>query len=124
VTDGVAPGGKDGKPLELWDCGNVPWEDWTFVSDGTSDGRGTFQSLGLCMDVAGASTAAGTTIQLANCSGNPAQVWTLSPQNDLVSILADKCADATNAGTGNGTQLRLEPCDGTPAQKWTTHPPS
>jgi hypothetical protein len=125
VTDGVAPGGKDGKRLELWDCNKVPWEEWTFVSDGTSDGRGTFQSLGLCMDVAGASTADGTPIQLANCSGNPAQVWTLSPQGDLVSILAKtKCADATNAGTDNGTQLQLWPCNGTPAQKWTTRTPS
>ncbi|MEZ0094399.1 hypothetical protein ABH925_005596 [Streptacidiphilus sp. EB129] len=121
VTNGVAPGGKDGEPLELWDCGKAVWQQWTFVLDGAPDYRGTIHSLGLCMDVAGASTADGTTVQLANCSGDQAQVWTLNTQTgDLVSILANKCVDATNTGTGNGTRLQLWDCNGGGNQKWRT----
>ncbi|WP_435173886.1 ricin-type beta-trefoil lectin domain protein [Actinacidiphila sp. bgisy145] len=120
VTDGVAPGGKDGKPLELWDCSGAAWQQWTFVLDGSSDYRGTIHSLGLCMDVANADTAAGTTVQLANCNGGPAQVWTLNTTagGDLVSILANKCVAAVNQGTGNGTKLQLADCAGTSNQKW------
>ncbi|MEW1861537.1 ricin-type beta-trefoil lectin domain protein [Streptomyces sp. NPDC088194] len=120
VTDGVAPGGKDGKPLELWDCSGAAWQQWTFVLDGKADYRGTIHSLGLCMDVANANTAAGTTVQLANCNGGPAQVWTLNTTTggDLVSILANKCVAAVNKGTGNGTKLQLADCAGTSNQKW------
>ncbi|MBC3840205.1 ricin-type beta-trefoil lectin domain protein [Streptacidiphilus sp. 4-A2] len=73
------------------------------------------------MDVANASTADGTTVQLANCSGDAAQVWTLNTQTgDLVSILANKCVDATNTGTSNGTRLQLWDCNGQSNQKWHT----
>uniref|UniRef100_UPI001F27204A RICIN domain-containing protein n=1 Tax=Streptacidiphilus neutrinimicus TaxID=105420 RepID=UPI001F27204A len=120
VTDGAAEGGKDGKPLELWDCSGAVWQKWTFVLDGTPDNRGTIHSLGLCMDVAGANTADGTTVQLANCNGGPAQVWTLNTTQggDLVSILANKCVDAAYQGTGNGTRLQLWDCNGQSNQKW------
>ena len=112
VTDGAARGGKDGKPLELWDCSGAKWQQWTFVLDGSSDYRGTIHSLGLCMDVANADTAVGTTVQLANCNGGPAQVWTLNTTQggDLVSILANECVGAVNQGTGNGTRLELQDC--------------
>jgi len=123
VTNGVAPGGKDGEPLELWDCSKAVWQQWTFDISGAPLYRGTIHSLGLCMDVAGADTADGTTVQLANCSGDQAQVWTLNTQTgDLVSILANKCLDATNQGTGNGTRLQLWDCGGTSNQKWHTQP--
>jgi hypothetical protein len=120
VTGAVAHGSNDGKPLELLDCSGAAWQQWTFVSDGTSDNRGTIHSLGLCMDVANAKTSDGTSVQLANCNGGPAQVWTLNATTggDLVSILANKCVDATNQGTGNGTRLQLWDCGGTSNQKW------
>ena len=121
VTNGVAPGGKDGEPLELSDCSRAVWQQWTFVISGAPLYRGTIHSLGLCMDVAGADTADGTTVQLANCSGDAAQVWTLNTQTgDLVSILANKCVDATNNGTANGTRLQLWDCNGGGNQKWHT----
>jgi hypothetical protein len=124
VTDGPKPGGKDGKRLELWGCTGGAWQRWIIDGDGKPDGRGTIRSLGLCMDVAGASTADGTPIQLANCNGSLAQVWTLDPENNLVSILAgNKCVDATNSGTANGTQLQLWPCNGADAQKWSRRTP-
>jgi hypothetical protein len=116
----VAEGGKDGEPLELWDCSNAVWQQWKFVGFQAPNYQGTIQSLGLCMDVANANSANGTTVQLANCNGGPAQVWTLNTTQggDLVSIMAGKCVDAVNQGTGNGTRLQLWTCAGTPNQKW------
>ena len=120
VSDGAAAGGKDGKPLELWDCHGAVWQQWTFVLDGKPDNRGTIHSLGLCMDVANADTGDSTTVQLANCNNGPAQVWTLNTTTggDLVSILANKCVDARDKGTGNGTKLQLWDCSGNSNQKW------
>ncbi|WP_042385282.1 ricin-type beta-trefoil lectin domain protein [Streptacidiphilus melanogenes] len=125
VTDGAAAGGKDGKPLELWDCSGAVWQKWTFVMDGLSDNRGTIQSLGLCMDVANANTADGTTVQLANCNGGPAQVWTLNTAQggDLVNPLSNKCVDAAYQGTGNGTRLQIWDCNGQSNQKWVQDKP-
>jgi streptogrisin C len=70
------------------------------------------------MDVAWANPADGTAVQLANCSGNAAQQFTLSGAGDLVSILANKCVDVPNSNSANGTQLQIWTCNGTSAQKW------
>ena len=45
------------------------------------------------MDVAWGSTANGAAIQIANCSGNPAQQFVLSAAGDLVNPQANKCVD-------------------------------
>ncbi|OQR60929.1 hydrogenase expression protein [Streptomyces maremycinicus] len=104
--------GKDGTPLQLWDCAGSANQKWVFKSDGT------VRALGLCMDVAWGSKDDGAVIQVANCSGNPAQQWVLSQYGDLVNPQADKCIDAKDQGTGNGTKLQLWTCSGTPNQKW------
>ncbi|MFD9392180.1 ricin-type beta-trefoil lectin domain protein [Streptomyces sp. NPDC060000] len=104
--------GKDGTPLQLWDCAGSANQKWVFKSDGT------VRALGLCMDVAWGSKDDGAVIQVANCSGNPAQQWVLSQDGDLVNPQADKCVDAKDNGTGNGTKLQLWTCSGTPNQKW------
>ncbi|GAA1974669.1 RICIN domain-containing protein [Kitasatospora viridis] len=121
VTDGAAYGGKDGKPLILGDCTKAVWQQWIFNLSNTPDRRGPINSLNLCMDVAGANTANGTVVQLANCSGDQAQLWVLTPQGDLVSVLANKCLDAAaEGGGGNGTKLQIWDCNGQPNQKWHT----
>jgi hypothetical protein len=104
--------GRDGSPLQLWDCAGSANQEWEFRDDGT------VRSLGLCMDVAGGSTDDGAVIQLARCSGNPAQQFGLSSAGDLVNPQADKCVDAKDNGTGNGTKLQLWTCAGTANQKW------
>ncbi|WP_329219327.1 ricin-type beta-trefoil lectin domain protein [Streptomyces sp. NBC_01485] len=114
VTDAQTGKGKDGTPLQLWDCAGSANQKWVFGKDGT------VRSLGLCMDVAWGSRDDGAVIQLAKCSGNPAQQFVLSKAGDLVNPQADKCVDAKNNGTGNGTKLQLWTCSGTPNQKWRT----
>ncbi|MGI5472628.1 ricin-type beta-trefoil lectin domain protein [Streptomyces sp. CA-132043] len=86
----------------------------------TSDSAGTtgtFRGLsGKCLDVAGANTANGTTVQLANCNGNAAQRWTTGSDSTVRAL--GKCLDAASAGTADGTRVQLWDCNGTGAQRW------
>ncbi|MEU6069950.1 ricin-type beta-trefoil lectin domain protein [Streptomyces sp. NPDC047082] len=112
VTGAQKGKGKDGTRLQLWDCAGSANQKWDFRGDGT------VRSLGMCMDVAWGSKDDGAAIQLARCSGNPAQQFVLSTAGDLVNPQANKCVDALDNGTGNGTRLQLWTCAGTPNQKW------
>ena len=70
------------------------------------------------MDVAWGSTADGAVVQLANCSGNPAQQWVLTSAGDLVNPQANKCLDVTGWNSANGTRLETWTCTGGANQKW------
>jgi glucosylceramidase len=72
---------------------------------------------GKCVDVAGASSANGTKVQLFTCNGTGAQTWTVGTDNTLRSL--GKCMDVTAASTANGAKIQLFDCNGTTAQKWT-----
>jgi chitinase len=71
---------------------------------------------GKCVDVAGASTANGTSVELYTCNGTNAQSWTHSG-NTFQAL--GKCLDVAAAGTANGTKVQLYDCNGTGAQQWT-----
>ncbi|NUT94861.1 MAG: glycoside hydrolase family 18 [Saccharothrix sp.] len=71
---------------------------------------------GKCVDVAGASSANGTAVQLWTCNGTAAQQWTVGADGTLRAL--GKCMDVTSAGTANGTQIQLWDCNGTGAQVW------
>jgi hypothetical protein len=72
---------------------------------------------GKCVDLAGASSANGTAVQLYDCNGTNAQSWTVASDGTLKAL--GKCMDVTGAGTANGTQVQLYDCNGSAAQKWT-----
>ncbi|WP_426511904.1 ricin-type beta-trefoil lectin domain protein [Dactylosporangium sp. McL0621] len=72
---------------------------------------------GKCVDVAGASSANGTAVQLYDCNGSSAQQWTRASDGSLRAL--GKCMDVAAAGTANGTKVQLYDCNGTNAQKWT-----
>jgi chitinase len=71
---------------------------------------------GKCVDVAAASNANGTAIQLYDCNGTGAQSWTVASDGSLQAL--GKCMDVSAAGTANGTKIQLYDCNGTGAQKW------
>jgi chitinase len=71
---------------------------------------------GKCVDVAGASSANGTAVQLWTCNGTTAQQWTHTG-NTFRAL--GKCMDVAAAGTANGTKVQLYDCNGTNAQAWT-----
>ncbi|WP_329023199.1 RICIN domain-containing protein [Streptomyces sp. NBC_01423] len=108
----VAHKGADGSPLQIADCTGKNWQKWDFRPDGT------IRSMGLCMDVAWGSHDNGAVIQIAWCSGNPAQQFVLSADHDLVNPQANKCVDVKNAQTGGGARLQLWDCNGRDNQKW------
>ncbi|MCW2874357.1 ThuA domain-containing protein [Actinacidiphila oryziradicis] len=71
---------------------------------------------GKCVDVAGASSANGTAVQLYDCNASGAQTWTVASDGTLKAL--GKCMDVTSAGTANGTTVQLYDCNGTGSQKW------
>jgi glucosylceramidase len=79
---------------------------------------GTITGLaGKCVDVAAASSANGTAVQLYDCNGTTAQNWTLATDGSIQSL--GKCMDVTAASTANGAKIQIYDCNGTAAQKWT-----
>nr|WSX75680.1 ricin-type beta-trefoil lectin domain protein [Streptomyces sp. NBC_00899] len=104
--------GADGSPLALQGCAGKAWQKWVFASDGS------VRSMGLCMDIANASTDDGATIQLARCNGGWAQQFNLNSSLDLANTRLGMCVDAKDMGTAAGTPLQLWECEGTSNQKW------
>ncbi|MGN9908547.1 glycosyl hydrolase family 18 protein [Phytohabitans sp. LJ34] len=71
---------------------------------------------GKCVDVAGASSANGTAVQLYACNGTNAQQWTVGTDGTIRAL--GKCMDVAAAGTANGSLVQLYDCNGTGAQVW------
>jgi chitinase len=83
-----------------------------------SGGGGAIHGVGgKCVDVAAASSANGTAVQLFTCNGTTAQSWAHTG-NTFRSL--GKCLDVAAAGTANGSLVQIYDCNGTAAQAWTT----
>ncbi len=65
---------------------------------------------GRCLDVTGGATASGTPIQLYDCNGNAAQVWTQQANGTLINPNSGKCLTSPAGSTTNGTQLVIDTC--------------
>ncbi|MFD8492356.1 ricin-type beta-trefoil lectin domain protein [Amycolatopsis sp. NPDC059657] len=74
---------------------------------------------GKCVDIAAASSANGTAIQLYDCNGTGAQTWSTNADGSLQAL--GKCLDVTGASTADGAQIQLYDCNGTGAQKWSAN---
>jgi chitosanase len=73
---------------------------------------------GRCIDVAGATSANGTAVQLYDCNGSSAQQWSVGNADGSIGALG-KCMDVANGSTTNGAKIQLYDCNATGAQKWT-----
>ncbi|MFE7133247.1 ricin-type beta-trefoil lectin domain protein [Streptomyces sp. NPDC057638] len=71
---------------------------------------------GKCLDVAGASPANGTPVQLYTCNGTAAQRWTLGDDGTVRAL--GKCLDVAGGQSADGTRVRLWDCNGSGAQRW------
>ncbi|MEV8436690.1 ricin-type beta-trefoil lectin domain protein [Actinosynnema sp. NPDC051121] len=94
----------------------------TFTWQGTpGNGGGTGGVItglaGKCVDVAGASSADGTAVQLYSCNGSAAQQWSRPGDGTLRAL--GKCLDIKDRGTADGSQLQLWSCAGGANQQWT-----
>ncbi len=103
---------NDGQRLIVWNCTGGTNQAWTFT-DGTLRTENN-----KCMDVAWGSTANGAAIQIATCSGNPAQQFVLNAAGDLVNPQANKCVDIADWNPNNDAVLQLWECTGGANQKW------
>ncbi|CAL9372388.1 hypothetical protein SUDANB95_00888 [Actinosynnema sp. ALI-1.44] len=91
----------------------------TFTWSGTpgSGGGGAITGLaGKCVDVAGASTANGTAVQLYTCNGTAAQTWTRASDGTLRAL--GKCLDVNGPSTADGAVTHLWDCHTGSSQKW------
>ncbi|MGC5015400.1 ricin-type beta-trefoil lectin domain protein [Streptosporangium sp. DT93] len=89
-----------------------------YAQGGGTGGR-TGQITGIagkCVDVAAASSANGTPVQLYDCNGTGAQQWTIGTDGTIRAL--GKCLDVTAASTADGAQIQLYDCNGTAAQRW------
>ncbi|WP_440072041.1 ricin-type beta-trefoil lectin domain protein [Streptosporangium sp. OZ121] len=93
---------------------------WSGTPSGNPGGGAITGLAGKCMDVAGASSADGTAVQLYSCNGTAAQQWT-RPGDGTLRVLG-KCLDVVDNGTANGSRLQLWSCFGSPNQQWTYNP--
>ncbi|WP_249998149.1 glycosyl hydrolase family 18 protein [Actinoplanes sp. M2I2] len=71
---------------------------------------------GKCVDIAAASSANGTAVQLYDCNGSNAQNWTVGTDGTIRGL--GKCLDVAAAGTANGSLVQIYDCNGTGAQQW------
>ncbi|MEV4537872.1 glycosyl hydrolase family 18 protein [Asanoa sp. NPDC049518] len=71
---------------------------------------------GKCVDVAAASSANGTAVQLYTCNGTNAQTWTVGSDGTLRAL--GKCMDVASGSVANGANVQLWDCNGSGAQVW------
>ncbi|MDT0472425.1 glycoside hydrolase family 19 protein [Streptomyces griseoviridis] len=71
---------------------------------------------GKCVDVAAANNANGTAVQLYDCNGTAAQIWS-NPGDGTLRALG-KCLDVVDRGTGDGAAVQLWDCSGGSNQQW------
>ncbi|MFE4171605.1 glycoside hydrolase family 19 protein [Streptomyces sp. NPDC056909] len=71
---------------------------------------------GKCVDVAAASNANGTPVQLYDCNGSGAQSWTVAGDGTLRAL--GKCLDIVDRGTADGSLVQLWDCGGGANQQW------
>ncbi len=102
----------DGQRLIVWNCSGGTNQRWQFAN-------GTLRTENdMCMDVAWGARDNGAAIQIARCSGSPAQQFVLNGTGDLVNPQADKCVDIAGWNPDNDAVLHLWECSGNANQKW------
>ena len=71
---------------------------------------------GKCIDVPHGIAAGGVQLQLWDCNGMDAQLWTATPQGREMAL--DKCMEVAGGSRDNGAKIQLANCTGNPAQQW------
>ncbi|MGE0459411.1 MAG: ricin-type beta-trefoil lectin domain protein [Bauldia sp.] len=76
---------------------------------------------GRCLDVAGAVNANAVNVQIWDCNGTTAQVWTFQPGGQIRNTMG-RCLDVAGAVNANGTNVQIWDCNGSVAQIWNVAP--
>ena len=78
-------------------------------------------NAGRCLDVTGASTAAGSPTIIWDCRGSINQQWTRTASGEL-RVFGSSCLDVEGGRTANGTRVIIWPCHGGTNQRWSFRP--
>ncbi|MFJ1598643.1 lectin [Streptomyces sp. NPDC088261] len=96
--------------------------DYVRVTTSDTGTPGTGKAIrglgGKCVDVAAASSANGTPVQLYDCNGSAAQQWTVGSDGTIRAL--GKCLDVKDGSVADGAQLQIWDCTGANNQKWAT----
>lgn len=113
--------GVNGAAVQIWTClHDAVDQRWTTTNGLVS---GPLKSLNRCLDVAGGGSVSGTVVQLYDCTGNAAQVWTQQANGTLLNPASGKCLTSPGGSTTNGTQLVIDTCGTTASQRfWVAYP--
>jgi beta-glucanase (GH16 family) len=109
----------DGMQMQIVTCGASnaaqKWNMQTTASTTTTSTASTYSgpitpqlNTQLCLDVSGGSQTNGTLVQIASCSGNPAQKWTYT--NNSLRVFSNKCLSVVGGQDADGTKLQIWDC--------------
>jgi hypothetical protein len=101
--------------VQLWDCLSLAADQHWSPS---AIGKGTLETLGRCLDIAGNSTADGAKLELYDCNGVGGQQWIPQPDGSILNPQSGRCLDDPSGNTANGTRLQIWDCTGNPAQQF------
>ena len=101
-----------GNAIQLWDCNDVPGQQWSALADGT------IRAYGRCMDVSGNATANFSKIILSNCDGSGGQQWVPRSDGSVFNPQSGRCLDDPSGVTADYTQLQIYDCNGLWPQQW------
>jgi galactose oxidase len=85
----------------------------------------TVASTGKCLDIGGASAAAGAAANQWHCNFNPNEQWTVQPFNGAFRVLVQhsgQCLTPADASGGVNSPVVQNPCTGQAAERWTFQP--
>jgi hypothetical protein len=98
--------------VQLWDCNQVPGQQWTAAADGS------LRSFGKCLDIDKNATDNFSKVQLFDCNGVGGQQWVARSDGSVYNPQSGRCLDDPSGITTNGTQLQIYDCNGLSPQVW------
>ncbi|SRR6266545_1369173 len=105
-------------------CGANLGQDTTEEVDESLSGTNLIKVVSdkLCLDVAGASTSNGASVNQWTCHGRANQQWSLKGAGtntfNFVSVNSGKCMEVSGASGANGASVVQAACNGGDNQKW------
>lgn len=116
--DAVNGAKVNGTPIQLWTCteNNLAqqWAGPAFDNGGMSIRN---PISGRCVDVPGATSSLGASIQLADCNGTGAQHWIRA--GSTFRVYGNECLDIDSGKIASGTRVQLWQCsNNNNAQYW------
>lgn len=101
---------ENGAAIQLWDYAGQPWQQWSFISCGSSNYRIKNHFTGKVIDLAFRTTTAGTLLHQWNQLSHKSQSWIVEHTADGVRLrneYAGKCMDLAEMSTANGTRAQI-----------------